>query len=309
MLGRDKLIGPWAGLPVAWRHDWVFDEGAYRANVVRTCRAGVPGVYTCGTSGEFYAMEMDEFKGVSRATIEECKNHDTPVLIGVTSTYTLGAQRRAAYAAELGADGVQVALPFWMELDDRDVIPFFVDVMSACPGLALTIYETTRCKKSLTLDQHRAIFEAIPAYRAVKANGGTFGCTVEGCSALSEFVNVWVSEHRWSELGPHGAIGCASAMVYLNPRVILNMFDLLKQQKWEELQPWTDRVRRFTLEGLAPLTAKGFQDSAYDHVLGLVAGFLKMHPRSRGPYLSAIDEDVVQLREWLRANLPEFLEL
>ena len=115
MLGRSELRGPWAGLPVAWKEDWSFDEEVYRANVERTCKAGVPGIYTGGTTGEFYAMEFDEFQQITRATVEECKRWHTPVMIGVTSTYTLGAQRRAAYAEGLGADAVQLAMPYWME--------------------------------------------------------------------------------------------------------------------------------------------------------------------------------------------------
>ena len=201
-------------MPVAWKDSGsTFDEDAYRANVARTCAARVPGVYTAGTTGEFYAMEKDEWQAVTRATIEECQNQGTPAMIGVTATYTLGAQRRAAYAAEMGADGIQLAVPFWMEVDDREVVQFFKDVTSAAPDLAMTIYGTLRSKKRLTVDQHRAILDTTGTYVAVKANEGTIGTTKEGCAALSEFINVWVKETDWYKLGPQGAIGCASALV------------------------------------------------------------------------------------------------
>ncbi len=309
MLTREQLEGPWAGLPVAWKEDFSFDEDAYRADVERTCKAGVPGIYTCGTTGEFYAMEFDEFKAVTIATVEECKRHNTPVMIGITSTYTLGAKRRAALAASIGADAVQCALPYWIEIDDRQIVKFFVDVSSACPELAISIYETKRAKKTLTIDQHRAIAKAIPAYRLVKSNAGTLGCTQKGCQALSEFLNVAVSERLWYDLGPSGAIGSASALVYMNPRIILKMFDLLKKQRWDELKVWCDKIDLLDREGLFPFEAKGFTDTAYDHLQGVVTGFLKMHPRSRGPYIAATDEDIDTLRRWLEKNLPEFLEL
>ena len=309
MLTRKEMIGPWAGLPVAWDENLMFDEDAYRADVARTCEAGVPGVYTAGTTGEFYAMEFDEWKIVTRATVEECRKHRTPVMIGVTSTYTLGAERRAAYAGRMGADAVQVALPFWMEMDDRHVVPFFRAVTDACPGLALTIYETLRAKKALSVEQHRAVHEATGCYLAVKANAGTVGRTPEGCEQLSEFVNVWVGEDEWNRLGPHGANGCASSLVYMNPRVLLHMFDLLVQKRWAELQTWTDLVDRLIREGLAPFVEKGFTDSADDRLMGVATGFLSMRIGSRGPYTSATDEDVRQLREWMKVNTPELLEL
>ncbi len=308
MLSRKELIGPWAGLPVAWNEDWSFDEATYRADLERTCRAGVPGVYTAGTTGEFYAMDLDEWTAISRATVDVCKACETPVMLGVTSTYTLGAQRRAELAVELGADGIQVAMPFWMEVKDAELVGFFKDVADASPGLAVTVYETLRTKKSLTVEQHRAIHEAVPAYAAVKSSPDTIGFTPEGCRQLSAFVNVWVHETKWSELGPHGAIGCASALVYMNPRLILGIFRLLQEQNWNALAERCAMLDRYH-EGLAPLAARGFEDTAYDHLQGAVTGFLKMHPRSRGPYLSATEQDIVDFRAWIEQNVPEMLEL
>ena len=172
MLSRQELMGPWAGLPVAWDEQFMFDEDCYRADVEHTCKAGVPGIYTAGTTGEFYAMEFEEWQAVTRVTVEECKKHGTPVMIGVTSTYMLGAQRRAEYAAEVDADAIQLALPYWMELDGREVVTFFRAVCDACPGLALSVYETLRAKKALTVAQHRDIYDATGCYLAVKANIG-----------------------------------------------------------------------------------------------------------------------------------------
>ena len=309
MLGREEMLGPWAGLPVVWTDDGLhFDEQTYRANVARCCEAGIPGVYTGGTTGEFYAMEFDEFQAVTRATVEECKKGNTPSMIGVTSTYTLGAQRRAAYAAECGADAIQLALPFWLEVDDREIVRFFKEVASACEGLALSVYATLRAKRDLTVDQHRAIFDATGSYRVVKANAGTSGSTPEGCGQLSEFVNVWVGENSWAELGPHGANGCASALVYTNPRVILRMWELLKAKDWARLATWCDLLKRYGA-GLKPYGERGFIDSAYDHLQMLVAGFLAGSPTSRGPYLSATSEDVEAFRAWMADNVPEMLEL
>ncbi len=310
MLTRKELIGPWAGLPVAWKDNGrTFDEEAYRSDLERTCKAGVPGAYTAGTTGEFYAMELDEWKAVAKSTVEECRKHDTPVMIGVTATYTLGAQRRAAYAAELGADAIQLALPFWMEVDDRQIVSFFQDVAAAAPELSMSIYETLRTKKSLTVDQHRAIHEATGCYLAVKSNEGTVGMTPEGCEALSEFVNVWVGEGAWAKLGPHGAIGCASALVYMNPRYILDMFELLQARDWDKLAACCAVIKSLSQQGLEPYRARGFTDTSFDHLQGLAAGFLEMSPVSRGPYLSATSEDVRSLQAWMKVNVPELLEL
>lgn len=308
-LVRADFVGPWAGLPVAWRDDDTFDEQTYRHDIASCCRAGVPGIYTGGTTGEFYAMEFDEFAAVSRATVDECHRHGKPAMIGCTSTYTRGVARRAAFAAEIGADAIQVALPFWMEMADDLVVPFFKEVASAADGLPLSIYETTRAKKTLSLAQHEAIKKAVPAYLMVKANAKTVGVTREGCAALSEFVNVFVGEWLWSELGPFGAIGSCSARIYWNPRVDMALWECLRDKRWKDLE-----------RALAPMLAlgdyihhvfgpAGYTDTAYDRLGGRATGFLRTSLRSRKPYPPVTEEGVALFRQWCERHYPEMLVL
>ncbi len=306
-LTRDNFCGPWAGLPVAWTDDDRFDEAAYRRDVARCCQAGVPGVYTGGTTGEFYAMEWDEFREVARVTVDECRARGVPAMIGCSSTYTLGAARRAALAAELGADAIQVALPFWMEIDARQIVPFFQQVAAAAPGLALSVYETTRAKRALTLDQHRALKEALPGYLMVKANAGTVGATAEGCAALSPLVNVFVGESLWAELGPRGARGCCSSLVYWNPQVTLDFWRRVEARDWDGVQRTHQRVAalfEFLHQRFGP---QGFTDTAFDRLGGLASGFLETSLRSRGPYPSVTPQDVQALREWYQRHFPEMI--
>lgn len=308
-LTRENLIGPWAGLPVAWNESNEFDEETYRGDVVRSCKAGVPGIYTAGTTGEFYAQEFDEFKAITRATVEECCAHQVPSMIGVTSTHTLGAARRAAVARELGADSIQVALPFWMEVPDRSVVPFFREVSRASGDLPLSVYETMRTKKALTLDQHRQIKDALPNYLMVKSNANTIGTTADGCAALSKFVNVFVNENLWGALGPHGAVGCCSALVYANPRVILQIWSLLRTQQWDALRKQSALLGRLDEYLESAIGPKGYTDTSYDRLATVATGFLKTSLHSRGPYPSAAKEDLELFRSWCRTNFPELLVL
>jgi dihydrodipicolinate synthase/N-acetylneuraminate lyase len=309
VLKIEQLKGPWAGLPVAWNEDYSFDEKTYRGDVARCCEAGVPGVYTCGTTGEFYALEFEEFQAVTDAAIGECKNAGTPVMIGCSSTHTRGAARRAKYAMEKGADAIQLTLPFWMEVPDNSVVDFFADVSAAVPEMPITIYETLRTKKAISLELHKRIKEKVPAVIGVKANDGTVGATPEGCAELSKFHRVFVQEDLLAVMGPHGAIGSASALVYQNPKLILRVFDLLYAKQWEELGVWTSKLQKLTSEGLKPCFGAGCMDSALDRVLGLSAGFLKTSLFCRKPYPSATPDMLIGFRNWVKENLPEFLEL
>jgi len=309
MLTRETFRGPWAGLPIAWTEEGAFDERTYRQDVARCCAAGVPGVYTGGTTGEFYALEFEEFAAVTDATIAEAKQAGTPVMIGCTSTFTRGAIRRARYARDAGADAVQLAVPFWMALTDDEILGFYREVAAAVPGLPISLYETQRAKRALPLEVHRQLHASIPAILMVKSNENTLGATKEGCAEISALYNVFVGEHEIHDLGPCGACGSCSSLIYMNPPFVLRMFDLLYARDWEALKPMTDQLQWFFSEGLSSVFAKGCADSAIDRLLGRCLGFLNTSLHCRGPYASCTETDVAEVRAWLAQHTPELFEM
>ena len=307
MLTRDTFIGPWAGLPVAWTDDDRFDETAYRADVARCCQAGVPGVYSGGTTGEFYAMEFDEFKAVTRAIVEESHAQGKPAMTGCTSTYTLGAVRRAAYAAEVGADAIQVTLPYWMEIGDRQIVPFFQEVVKASGGLPLSIYETMRAKKgapSRTTPCDQGCGTQLLGGQGQWRDPGMHTRRLPGPLGVHQCV-CWRGQFR--QIGPGRHKGGCSSLVYWNPRVILPLWQQVEQQDWASADATCQRISNlfeFLGKTFGP---KGLTDTAFDRLGGTTGGFLKCGLRSRGPYPSATSDDVETLRRWYRANFPEML--
>ena len=309
ILNREDIIGPWAGLPVAWTENDEFDEQTYREDVARCCRAGAPGIYTGGTTGEFYAMSFKEFKSITRATVEQSHAAGKPVMIGCTSTYTLGAAKHAAFAAETGADAIQIALPFWVEVPDSEVIGFFEEVSRASGGLPLSIYDTGSAKKVLTLEQHQAIKKAVPNYLMLKAIGGTVGASVEGCEELSKIVSVFVAESRWLELCPKGAAGSCSALIYWNPNVILTLWGHIQNEQWDLAQELSRKLEACVDFVVEEFGKKGFTDTAFDRLGARSSGFLSTSLRCRAPYPGPTEQDVRALRQWYQDNFPEMLEL
>lgn len=153
------------------------------------------------------------------------------------------------------------------------------------------------------------LHKEVPAIIHIKSNAGTLGCTKEGCKKLSRHFNIFVGENKIAELGPFGAVGSCSSLVYQNPKIILNMFGLLKQKRWKELRTWTDKIEKMIVKGLKPAFERGCLDSALDRLLGKSAGFLKTSLRCRGPYPSCTKEHLEYFKDWLKKNYPEFLEL
>jgi hypothetical protein len=187
-------------------------------------------------------------------------------------------------------------------------VTFFSEVSAASDGLPLSIYETRRAKRLLTLDEHRAIADAVSNYVMVKANHGTLGATPEGCAALSALVNVFVGEDRWLVLARFGAAGCCSSLVYWNPRVILNQWSRIEGRQWKAADA-LDRQMRSVHEFLhQQFGERGFTDTTYDRLGAIACGFPGIALRNRGPYPSADADDVAVLRRWLLEKFPEMLD-
>ncbi|MBN2294595.1 MAG: hypothetical protein JXM70_19350, partial [Pirellulales bacterium] len=160
-----------------------------------------------------------------------------------------------------------------------------------------------------SIEQHRAIKESVPNYLMVKSNAGTVGCTPEGCKALSEFVNVFIGEHKSAELGPLGAVGCCSSMIYWNPRVTLDLWQHVHDGDWQHVEAVCERLSNLIAFLHGEYVERGFTDTAFDRMGGRASGFLQTSLRSRGPYTSATQKDVDQLRAWYGEHFPEMLEV
>ena len=144
----------------------------------------------------------------------------------------------------------------------------------------------------------------------VKANAGTVGYTTEGCSQLSNIVNVFVGEGSWQSLIPHGAAGGCSSVVYWNPRVCLRYWDLIssvpESEDCKELSRKFEKLFQFLGDEFEP---RGFTDSAYDRLGAITSGFLSTTQNNRAPYISPSEEDYRIWRDWYAEHFPEMLEL
>ena len=122
-LTAESLHGIWAGVTMVWNEQYRFDEQTYAQNVERTIAAGVHGIYTTGSTGEFYALEFEEFCLMVDIEAELCGRAGIPLQIGCNADATHKILRMLEYTAgkpEVGA--AQVALPYWMRLSDRELL-------------------------------------------------------------------------------------------------------------------------------------------------------------------------------------------
>jgi dihydrodipicolinate synthase/N-acetylneuraminate lyase len=310
-LTAKTLYGIWAGMTMSWDEKDRFDEASYRANSVAMCRAGAHGVYTTGSTGEFYALDEDEFRRMVDIQVEVCGEHGMPLQIGCCADSTREVLRLLEYAASKPQVGAaQVTLPYWMEVTDREMVEFFRDLYRTCPDLPLVHYNIPRAKRFLQGPEYLRILDVAPTLIGVKYTyaGSNFGAlqdTIRQTPGLSFFIG----ENLLASAMLMGARGSCSSLVSANPQFMLSMYTHAVEGRWAEAIQMQELVSRFYADAIPFIEARGegVMDPVFDKGMAVAAGGVVGSQRTRAPYIGWSDETVVAMRAWLRQHYPQFL--
>ena len=132
-LTRDNLHGIWAAITTPFDAQDRFDEDIFRENSRRLHAAGVHGIYTTDSDGEFYAIEIEEFKQIVRVFADETRRLSFPAMVGVTWCNTQGIIDRLTFAAEQDILVARVGHPFFMPMSAESYPAYVNDVRLAAP--------------------------------------------------------------------------------------------------------------------------------------------------------------------------------
>jgi len=302
-----NLHGVWAALPTPWKKDGSLDRKTFTADIARICRAGVHGVYSGGTTGEFYSQDFDLFCEINETLVKTAHVHGTPVQAGCTALDTAQAQKRITFARKIGADAIQIALPFWLELDDAEVLAFFEAVADSAGKLPIIHYDTGRAKRRVSPSLYQQILKRVPTLWGTKFGGDNIW-SIKHITTVNPQLRVFTGESIFASAIPMGATGMYSAFVNINPVWMLEYYEAGRTRNWKRAFELQDEVCTL-LMGLFQLKSPNLQDTALDRILGQLAGFLKCPLEGKPPYRSGTREDLRRWREWVQKTLPHVLQL
>ena len=310
-LTADDIYGIWAGVTMPWDDQGTFDEDTYAENIDRIISAGVHGVYTTGSTGEFYALEYDEFCTMVDIQVEACGKAGMKLQVGCCADATRKTIKLLEYVAgkpEVGA--AQVNIPYWMELTDRELLQFFKDLHSACPHMPLVHYNIPRAKRFLTGEDYLRILDVAPSLVGVKFTfaGSHFG-QLQDALRLTPHLSYFVAETLLVSAMQLGARGCYSSLVFTNPSLVLDMYNKAAHDEWNNAVVMQQRAAKFFADAASFILdrGEGCIDPVFDKGLAVASGCALGHQRCRAPYIGWSDETVAAMRDWLKANYPEIL--
>jgi dihydrodipicolinate synthase/N-acetylneuraminate lyase len=305
-LTRKTLKGAWAALIVPWTDRDELDARRFAKEVSSYGGTGVSGVYTGGTTGEFYAQDDATFEKITEIACAEAHQAGLPVQIGATALSTRTTVRRIRVARRAGADALQLALPFWLELKDDEVERYVAEVTAAAGKTPVILYLTGRSKRKINPEFLGQLADKYPAFIGTKDTGAS-PSDVKAMLKLAPDLAIFGGEDFYQRI-PAGGRGGYCSITGFNAAKVVELYNLCAAGRLNEAKPLADAMHRYTHEALVnPLVKEaGLWDSAIDRIQRVAGGGV-VGLRCQSPYRSGNEKHVQGLIAWVKKHTPELL--
>lgn len=305
-LTRENLHGIWAAIATPFDTDGQFAEDVFRENLRRLHAAGVHGIYTTDSDGEFYALELDEFKRVISVFADETRRLGAPTQVGVTWCNTQGMLDRLRFAAEQGILGAHIGHPFFMPMTPESYRAFWQDIQQAVPDrFALIHYNTPRVHNYQRGPDYAVLQQTVPnliGSKHVGADVPEFLTLMADAPQLSHFTG----EHAMTPFMLFGARGVYSWFVNFNPRYMLDWYEEILQGRWEQAKHRQTRMHAF-IRAKELLQGPGNLHGIIGKALTAASPFLVESNQTRRPYLPVPAATVERFRRLAESEFPDMI--
>jgi len=304
-LTRKTLSGVWHALILPWNARDELDSRRFAKDIRAFANVGLSGVYTGGTTGEFYAQDDATFERVTKIAIEEAHAMGLPVQIGATGLSTRTTRLRIRTALKAKADAVQLALPFWLQLKDDEVKRYVREVAEEAGKMPIILYLTGRSKRTLSPEMVSELAAEVPTFIGTKDTDGDLK-RIRKILKTTPDLAIFGGEDFY-ERAPAGGRGGYCSVTGFNARKVVELYQLCAAGKMAEAKPLAHAIHRLLFEALVPLVkTDGLFDSAIDRIQR-VAGGGDVGIACQSPYRSGTEENVKRMIAWCRKNTPELL--
>jgi dihydrodipicolinate synthase/N-acetylneuraminate lyase len=305
-LAASEILGNWATVLLPINGNDAIDWARLETQIAVLVEAGVNGIYTNGTTAEFWSQTEAEFDRLSSLVAERCEHAGVPFQIGACHVSPQLTLERIRRARELNPGAIQVTLPDWWKPSDDEALAALAKFAEAASPVGLVLYNPPHAKRNLTPQDFGRLKKALPEIVGVKVAGGDAGWYARMRTEMRG-LSVFVPGHHLAtglKLGAHGAY---SNVACLQPR---------GAQVWYESMKTTaaalnleQRIQNFMDRHIVPFrAAHGFSNFALDKLLAAIGGWTDADTRVRWPYASIPMAEAERLRPIALELLPDLFE-
>ena len=287
---KERLRGVLAFTPTPFRQDGGLDADGLSTHVDYLIRNGAHVVVVCGGAGEFFSLDMDEYRAAIKTAAEAARGR-VPLIAGIGHG-TRVATRLAEHAAAVGADGLMIHPQYFVEASDEGLALHYAALAHAT-GMGMLIYSTKGSPVTPVLVRRLAEIDQVVA---LKDEHGDLAAFTEMKRALGPRL-VWINgmaEMHAPAYFAAGAQAFTSGIVNFAPRITLGVWTAGAAGRADELQ---DLIAR-KVRPLAQLRARhpGYAMAVVKeamNLLGLPGGTVRL------PLMPITPEDREDLRRTL----------
>lgn len=304
-LTAPEIHGNWATLLLPIQGDDAIDFGLLGEEIEHFISAGMSGVYSNGTAGEFHTQTESEFDRINALLAEKCARARMPFQIGLSNPSAQVARERLRRAKALEPSAFQVTLPDWYPPGMPEVLAFLEDMAAEAAPIPLVVYNPPHAKRRLSPEEWRLVVEWVPGVVGMKVAGGD-DAWYAAMRPLFERVSVFIPGHTLAEGIARGAHGAYSNVACLSPAGARRWYELCRRDL-PAARALGARISAFWLAQISPIISRdGLTPMAADKAAAVAGGWLPgLTPRIRWPYRSVAAAEAVRIGVIARAELPE----
>ncbi|MES1249498.1 MAG: dihydrodipicolinate synthase family protein, partial [Chitinophaga rupis] len=266
MLTAKNLRGNWGTLLLPINKNDSIDYSRLADEIELLTGAGLDGMYSNGTAGEFHNQSETEFDRVQVVMAEKCQALRMPFQIGASHPAALVTLERIKRTVSLKPDAFQVILPDWVVTGEEEQICFLEKIAEAAGAIPLVLYNPPHAKSVLSPADFSRISQAIPRIIGIKTGAGDAAWYRE-MRSLSPDLSVFVPGHFLATgVQEKVAAGAYSNVACLSPRG--------SQKWWRLMNPPSvgltaaleiqGRILQFFDRCIVPYKQAGYSNPALD---------------------------------------------
>jgi dihydrodipicolinate synthase/N-acetylneuraminate lyase len=290
-LTANTLKGNWGTLLLPIQTNDAIDYAKLSEELDALIAAGIDGIYSNGTAGEFYNQTEEEFDTVNSLLAEKCRRSRMPFQIGVSHPSPILSLERLRRTRAWQPSAFQVILPDWVVPTAEEQVEFLAKMANVAGPIPLVLYTPPHAKLALHPPDFERLAKAVPQLIGIKVADGD-SSWYEAMRRYSSGLSVFVPGHHLATgFREKVGAGAYSNVACIHPQAAQRWWELM-QTDLDEALTVERRINAFFAEAIIPYKNRGFSNPALDKLLAAVGGWASVSTRLRWPYRSIPEADV-----------------
>jgi 4-hydroxy-tetrahydrodipicolinate synthase len=275
--------------------DFSLDVACTEKMIEHLIEGGAHGIFIIGTTGESASISPEVKYDLIRLTCKKV-NGRVPVLVGITESSFVQSLDLAAVAFESGASALVAATPFYINIDQDEVVNYYQKLADAVK-LPLFLYDMpshTKVKIEVSSAVKLSSHPNIIGLKDSTGDKANFSALCEAFKDQPEFQLFVGPEEILADALQMGGHGGVSGGANLFPRLYVGLYEAFQNKESEKVQSLQQTIL-FLSENL-------YQNATYksSYLKGL-KGALSFDGLCNGilalPLYSYAEDELVELRE------------